>query len=154
MQNSIKTLRTTSSNEDFQQLVQLLDADLKIRDGEEHAFFAQYNQTTSINEVVVIYFNARAVACGAFKPFNKTTAEIKRMYVHPDFRRKGLAQTTLQKLEEWAAELGYASCILETGIRQPEAIALYKGQGYVTIPNYGQYENIESSVCMLKHIQA
>jgi ribosomal protein S18 acetylase RimI-like enzyme len=53
-------------------------------------------------------------------------------------------------VESWAAELNYPECILETGKNQPEAIRLYKKAGYAIINNYGQYENVENSVCMKK----
>ncbi len=53
---------------------------------------------------------------------------------------------------KWASELGYTSCVLETGKRQPEAIALYTKNGYKIIPNYEQYEGVENSVCFRKII--
>lgn len=143
-------LRTTSANPDFQALVKLLDADLKIRDGDEHAFFSQYNKIDALNEVVVAYVNNMPVGCGAFKVYEKKTAEIKRMYVLPEFRGKGIAQAVLKELEIWAKELGFQFCILETGKKQPEAIRLYEKSGYAYIPNYGQYEKVESSVCFKK----
>jgi GNAT superfamily N-acetyltransferase len=58
----------------------------------------------------------------------------------------------LKELELWAAEVNYKDCILETGKKQPEAIALYKKAGYTIISNYGQYKNVENSVCMKKSI--
>jgi GNAT superfamily N-acetyltransferase len=78
--------------------------------------------------------------------------EIKRMFVLPEHRGKGIAGQILQQLEIWAAEGNNSTCILETGKKQPEAIALYKKAGYKIIPNYGQYENVENSVCMEKRI--
>jgi len=76
--------------------------------------------------------------------------EVKRMYVLPQHRGKGLATRILTGLESWAKELSYQKCILETGKRQPEAIALYTKNGYIVIPNYGQYKGIENSVCFEK----
>jgi len=55
-------------------------------------------------------------------------------------------------LEHWAVELGYKKCVLETGKRQPDAIALYTKQGYESIPNYGQYMGMENSVCFEKEL--
>lgn len=91
-----------------------------------------------------------AVGCGAFKEFNDETVEIKRMFVPDEQRGKGIASKVLKELEAWALELGYTTCILETGKRQPEAIALYKKNGYELIPNYGQYAGVENSVCFQK----
>jgi GNAT superfamily N-acetyltransferase len=78
--------------------------------------------------------------------------EIKRMYVTPASRKKGIATMILCELETWAAELSYENCILETGIKQPEAIELYKKNGYTVIPNYGQYAGVQTSVCFEKSI--
>jgi putative acetyltransferase len=146
------TIRTTSKNIDFQKLVVLLDKDLKIKDGEEHDFYSQYNKLDTINHVVVCYQNEVAIGCGAFKEFDSNTVEIKRMFVHPDFRGKGIASTVLKELEIWTSESNYTNCVLETGKNNPEAIALYQKSGYEIIPNYGQYENIENSICLKKSI--
>lgn len=144
--------RTTSDHADFLELVQLLDKDLAIRDGDEHAFYAQFNKTDAIRNVVVLYIDNTAVGCGAFKKYNDSTVEIKRMFVHPDSRGKGNGALMLEELEQWAAELNYAYCILETGKKQLEAISLYKKCGYHITPNFGQYKNVENSVCMMKNI--
>ena len=148
----IRTVRTDSSNADFQQLVVLLDADLKIRDGEDHDFYHQFNTITHIRNAIVAYKDEMPVACGAFKEFSADAVEIKRMYVKPGYRGLGIANTVLAELEKWAAELKYSTCVLETGKKQPEAIRLYEKSGYTRIPNYGQYANVENSVCMRKQI--
>lgn len=145
-------VRTTSDNIDFQKLVVLLDNDLKIKDGEDHDFYAQYNKLDKINHVVICYQEDIAIGCGAFKELDSDTIEIKRMFVQPDFRGKGIAGKILKELESWADELNYANCVLETGKNNPEAIALYRKSGYEIIPNYGQYESIETSVCLKKII--
>lgn len=137
---------------DFQALVVELDKDLAIRDGDDHAFYAQFNKIDSIQHVVVAYDAETPVGCGAIKLFNDSAAEVKRMYVPPIFRGKGIATRILAELENWAKELGYQSCVLETGKQQPEAIALYKSCGYSITPNYGQYAGVENSVCFEKKI--
>lgn len=148
--NSI--IRTDSTNPDFQKLVKALDSELAIRDGEEHGFYSQYNKIDAIKQAIVLYQGPQAVACGAIKPYSPTSAEVKRMYTQPEYRGKGLAAQVLNELEQWAAQLGFEKCILETGIRQPEAIALYKKCGYTLIPNYGQYAGVENSVCFEKSV--
>ena len=107
--------RTTSDNPDFQHLVSLLDAYLAIIDGDEHAFYAQYNKTAMLKHAVVYYENNVPVGCGALKIIDNETVEIKRMYVEPDFRGKGIAAAILRELEQWANELNYTNSILETG---------------------------------------
>ncbi|WP_255153995.1 GNAT family N-acetyltransferase [Ferruginibacter sp. HRS2-29] len=145
-------IRTESANPDFKKLVAELDADLAIRDGDEHAFYAQYNHVTHIKHVLVMYYKGMAVGCGAIKEFDDSCMEVKRMYVLPAYRGKGIAGLLLAALEAWAKELGYSTCVLETGIRQPEAIALYKKNNYSVIPNYGQYAGVENSVCFKKKL--
>lgn len=143
-------IRTNSDHPDFRALVVLLDQDLSIRDGEDHAFYAQFNKIEAIKEVVVAYKDDVAVGCGAIKPFSETEAEIKRMFVLPDNRGQGIARNILIELENWAQEFHFTACVLETGKKQPEAIALYQKIGYIIIPNYGQYIGVENSVCMRK----
>ncbi len=142
--------RTNSDDTDFIKLVVLLDQDLAIRDGEDHAFYNQFNKTDAIKHVIVFYENDIAVGCGAFREKKEDTVEIKRMYVHPDHRKKGIASAVLAALEIWAKEVGYAYTILETGKNQPEAINLYQKLNYTIIPNYPPYEKMDNSVCMKK----
>ena len=149
----IRLRRTDSSNQDFILLVRSLDADLAQRDGEEHSFYAQFNKIDHIKYVVVAYENEIAVACGAIKEFSQTAMEVKRMYTKPEMRGKGIAGKVLSELEKWAVELSYTHCVLETGKKQPEAIRLYENNGYRLIPNYGQYEGIENSLCFQKEIE-
>lgn len=145
--------RTNSGNRDFIELVKLLDADLADRDGTEHLFYAQFNKTALIKQVIVAYENDQAAGCGAIKEYSQGIMEIKRMYTLPASRGKGIASKVLGELEKWATELSCTKCILETGKRQPEAIALYKMNGYQLMPNYGQYAAIENSVCFEKEIK-
>lgn len=148
----ITLIRTNSDNKDFQELVRELDIDLKTRDGEEHSFFAQFNKIDTIKYVVIAYYKDKAVGCGAVKEYAHKTMEVKRMFVSLENRGQGIASLVLQELEKWCKELEFKKCILETGIRQPEAIKLYKKNNYHLIPNYGQYANVESSVCFEKEL--
>jgi putative acetyltransferase len=146
----IKLIRTDSENPDFIELVKHLDADLAERDGKDHSFYGQFNTIAKIKYAVVAYENDQPIGCGAIKEYASDTMEVKRMYTLPGGRGKGIATSVLAELETWAAELSYERCVLETGKRQPEAIALYKKNGYTLIPNYGQYAGVENSVCFEK----
>lgn len=146
----MKLIRTNSENLDFINLVKKLDAYLKITDGDEHAFYNQFNGIDVLNHVVVCYINNIAVGCGAIKKFDHSAMEVKRMYVTPDQRNKGIAAKVLQELELWAKELGCSKCVLETGKRQVEAVNFYHKCNYIVIPNYGQYKEMENSVCFEK----
>jgi len=149
----IKIIRTDSDNQDFVTLVKYLDADLAEKDGDDHSFYAQFNKVNKIKYVVVAYEDDKPIGCGAIKEYNPDAMEIKRMYTSPEKRGKGIATKVLNELESWATEMYYKKCVLETGKRQPDAISLYKRNGYQLIPNYGQYAGIENSLCFEKEMQ-
>lgn len=142
--------RTNSESTDFRKLNITLDKELAISDGKDHSFYAQYNKIDSIHHVLVAYNEGKPIACGAIKKYSDEVMEIKRMFVLPENRGKGIATNILKELEQWAKELNFKKCILETGINQPDAISLYKKNGYKIIPNYGQYANIANSFCFEK----
>jgi GNAT superfamily N-acetyltransferase len=95
-----------------------------------------------------------AVGCGAVKPLDQDPAigEIKRMYTAPRARREGVSRTLLVALEARAAELGYRDLQLETGLAQPEAMALYESHGWHRITPYGHYKDSPQSVCFGKAV--
>jgi GNAT superfamily N-acetyltransferase len=99
----------------------------------------------------------RPVASGAWRAHDdveafgtRRTAEVKRMYVAPDARARGLARTMLAHLERTAAEAGAEAMILETGTAQPEALALYESSGYTPIPSFGYYKSAPLNRCFAK----
>jgi GNAT superfamily N-acetyltransferase len=144
--------RITNTHRDFLTLTRELDGELKGIYGSLQAVYDQHNVLDPIDTAIVGYENAEPMACGCFKTIDTERVEIKRLYVKPNFRRKGFSSEVLQALEAWAAELGYAAALLETGKKQPEAIGLYRKFGYQTIANYGPYIGIENSLCMQKHL--
>ena len=146
--------RATSEHPGFIALVHHLDAYLAGIDGEEHAFYARYNGIAALSNVVVAMVDGRPVGCGAFKPFDDRTVEIKRMYVLPEQRRTGVAGAVLEALETWVHSLGFNRCVLETGRRMPEAIAFYTRNGYSVTANFGPYEGVANSVCFEKRLRA
>lgn len=149
----IKFVKTNAENADFLALVKRLDATLKITDGVDHIFYSQFNKVDNIKHILVAYDNKVPVGCGAIKAYSDTCMEVKRMFVDETKRGEGLGLEILTRLEKWAAQLGCDSCILETGKRQVDAIALYKKAGYAVIENYGQYSGVENSVCFEKKIK-
>lgn len=144
--------RTTSDDDDFGKLVAPLNTYLAILDGEDHAFYAQFNKSNLLKNAVVCYDAATPVGIGAYKEFEPNIAEIKRMYTLPEYRGKGVAKAILNQLELWAKEEGYRVAILETGHLQQDAIGLYQKLGYEAIENFGQYAGVENSICMKKII--
>lgn len=152
MNNNIRISKTTSENQDFITLISALDKSLWERYPELNSDYWGNNILELNPNVMVIYLENKAVACGCFKKYDKNSIEIKRMFVLPEARRMGLAQTILQELERWAQDLGYSTSILETLYKQKEAIALYQKSGYFIIDNYKPYVGLENSICMQKQI--
>ena len=148
----ISLKRTTSDNKDFEKLVVQLDAYLSVLDGDDHAFYAQFNKSSLLKNALICYENEIAIGIGAYKEYDSETVEIKRMFTLPEYRGKGVAKTILSELENWAKEEKYSVSILETGFMQKDAIHLYKKVGYEVIENFGQYIGVENSICMKKSI--
>ena len=145
------TLKRTNSNDsDFSLLTMQLDNELKTIYGATQEEFDQYNEIADLQTVVIAYENNKPVGCGCFKQFDADSVEIKRMFVEPGQRGKGIGAFILNELENWAAETGYHSTVLETGTAQPAAVQLYKKLGYQIIPNYHPYIGNALSMCMKK----
>ena len=142
--------RITNTHRDFLTLTRELDVELKEIYGSLQAVYDKHNVLDPIDTAIVGYENAQPMACGCFKKIDTGRVEIKRLYVRPNFRRRGFSSEVLQALEAWAVELGYAAALLETGKKQPEAIMLYRKFGYRIIANYGPYRGMENSLCMQK----
>ena len=135
---------------DFLLLVKELDKELKYIYGTSQEEFDQYNIIENSDTVVIAYENDKPVSCGCFKKFDTNSAEIKRMFVAPLYRGRGIGAKILTELEKWALEMGNQFTVLETGIKQPEAVYLYKKLGYQVIKNYEPYIGNELSICMKK----
>ena len=152
MNDALRIVRTTSENPDFVNLIAALDKSLWERYPELKSDYWGNNILEINPNVVILYLEEKAVGCGCFKKYDKNTIEIKRMFVSPEVRGMGLAQTILIELESWASSLGYSSSVLETLYKQKEAIALYQKTGYAIVENYEPYVGLENSICMRKQI--
>jgi putative acetyltransferase len=94
----------------------------------------------------------RAVGCGAIRVLDSTTAEVKRMYVEPDRRGIGVGRAVLISLETAASQLGVTRLVLETGVHQTAAVALYLRAGFTQIDCWGEYASSPSSICFEKNL--
>lgn len=144
--------RTTSQNTDFGTLVLDLNNYLVEQYGDIQTQYTPHNKVDGIDTVIVVYNGETPIGCGCFKPYDDETVEIKRMFVRPENRKKGVGALIMQNLEQWATEQGYTTSILETGDNQPEAVALYEKIGYVVTEKYGVYVNLNNSICMRKSL--
>lgn len=145
--------RTDSNSSDFKTLVKFLDANLAEHNGDDDAFFAQFNKIDMIKNCIVAYIDGTPAACGAFKELTDDTVEIKRMFTNPEFRKRGLGSSIVKELENWAKDLGYKRAVLETSKDLINAISVYEKSGFQRIPNYGQYIGVDSSVCFEKELK-
>lgn len=150
--SAISISRVSRDDAQLRELVALLDADLNSRYGIVQAQYDQFNSLATVDAAVVAYLNSQPIGCGCYRRIDESTAEIKRMFVRPEHRGSGAAARLLVELEDWASEDGFTRAILETGIKNPEAIRFYTKSGYTRIENYGQYAGKELSVCMAKSL--
>jgi putative acetyltransferase len=133
-------------------LIARLDEEINHRYGELPVELKTANVLDPRNTFLVAYVQGRPVACGAYRPVGDSTVEVKRMYVEPDFRGRGIARRILAELEGRAVRFGFTVARLETGVQMPEAIRLYESAGYRRIDNYGTYVGNPHSVCFEKSL--
>ncbi|KQB41468.1 GNAT family N-acetyltransferase [Flavobacterium aquidurense] len=153
MKAKINVVETTSENPDFISLIKIFDTFLWERYPELKKDYWGNNLIEFNANVILIYFEGKAVASGCFKKYNQDTVELKRMFVLPEARGLGLAQLVIKELEEKARNEGFANMILETLYKQIEAISLYQKVGFTIIENYEPYVGLSNSVCMSKTIK-
>ncbi len=137
-------------DEDLQVLIRKLDDDLRRREGDLQNVYNSYNKLEGILAALVAREDGVPAGCGCLKQYDDRTVEVKRIFVDPAFRRLGIAGGVLRELEACAAAKGFDRAVLETGVRQSEAIRLYEKSGYRRIENYGPYKSMPSSVCFEK----
>lgn len=137
---------------DFIHLCKLLDDTLNVIAGgeENRKQYIQYNTLGSIHDVIIAYDNEIPVGCASYKFYETGVAEVKRVFVKDEYRGRGISKSMMILLENRGIEQGYKKFILETSNTFASAIGLYKSQGFYVIPNYGQYKEMEESICMEK----
>jgi GNAT superfamily N-acetyltransferase len=139
-----------------QALIRDLNAELTDRYPEEGANFfhlAEDEVAEGRGGFFVAYIDGTPIGCGAVRMIEPGVAEFKRMYVAPTARGQGVGRRIVETLEQESRRLGARRIVLETGPRQPEAIALYSRAGFTEIPLYGEYLDSQFSVCMAKELR-
>lgn len=149
----MKIVQVSHNDSDLHALINKLDEDLFQRYPEDEVFALDFS-VPDIKDIVflVAYIDGEPVGCGAIRPLDDTYVELKRFYVDPTYRRKGIAAAILHHLEERANELKFQYIRLEAGAPQPEAIHFYMKHGYYEIDRYGEYVNCLSSLCYEKKL--
>ena len=143
---------TNGENPDFIELCRGLDDFLnELVGGEENrAEYVPYNRLSDIHDAIIAYDGEIPVGCAAFKKYDDECAEVKRVFIKPEYRGKGISRELMKRLENAAKEQGFRCLILESGEPLVAAMSLYRKLGYEVIPNYGQYKDMPDSVCMKK----
>lgn len=140
---------------DARRLIAALDAHLAGRYPVEQRFGPNLKPAQvapGLGTFVIARVEGRAIGCGAVRLLDPTTVEVKRMYVEPEQRGRGVAKEILQHLEDAGRGLGAERAVLETGIHQDEAIGLYRRAGYVEVDCWGEYSTSPTSVCYEKRL--
>ena len=149
------SIRETDGKDlEFKALCKLLDEHIDSRNGRELQAerYDKYNQTDEIAHAYVIYLDGKSVGCGAYKYYNSTCAELKRIFVKEEYRRKKIASTLIGRIELDAYDAGYTYMILESATSLVEAHQLYYKLGYQLIDNFEPFTNMETSLCMRKKL--
>jgi GNAT superfamily N-acetyltransferase len=136
-------------------LVGALDAELSILYRPDQRFgpnLKAEHLSPGLGTFLLARTDGRAIGCGALRRVDADSGEVKRMYVEPEMRGRGVARQILDRLEAAAMELKLSRLVLETGIHQAEAIALYQKAGFVPVPCWGEYVGASTSVCYEKRI--
>ncbi len=138
-----------------QRLISALNAELESIYPEDGANFFRLDPEEIVEgrgAFLVAYLAGTSVGCGAVRTIEPGVAEIKRMYVDPSVRGRRVGRQIVGALEAHARQLGAKRIVLETGPRQPDAIAMYQHAGFAEIPLYGEYVGSQFSVCMAKDL--
>ncbi|UHA72688.1 GNAT family N-acetyltransferase [Paenibacillus sp. 481] len=150
---NIQPTIVSPSHLELRALIAKLDQELMERYPTEKIFGVDFDDP-KVKEMtfVVAYDGDVPAGCGAIRPLGDKVVEIKRFYVAPAYRRKGVASRILSFLEQLTAEGGYTCIRLETGKNQDDAVGLYEKFGFGLIPCYGEYEGCEDSICYEKQL--
>lgn len=152
---SLVIRRESIESHDASELIAALNAELSHRypePGANHFRLHAEEVVPGRGAFLIARVERIPVGCAAIRRMDAVTAEIKRMYVIPKHRGLGIGRELMQHLEHVALELGVQRIVLETGVRQPESLALYKRMGFEQIPLFGEYLGSSLSICMEKRV--
>ena len=119
---------------------------------EKRSGFISFNASGLIPDVILAYCNGAAVGCAGIKRYSDTDAEVKRLWVEPDFRGRHIAASLMDQIEEKARQMGYRRVILQTRPIMRDAVKLYEKRCYALIPNYPPYDRLAGAICYAKKL--
>ena len=138
--------------EDFVKLTDQLDRELWAKQGEAHGAYHGFNRLDGIHDVVLAYDGAEPVGCASFKVREPGMAEVKRVFVRPSHRGRGLSRGLMAELEQRAVAQGVRFFVLETSRNFTPAVGLYRSLGYTETENYPPYVGMLESICFRKEL--
>jgi len=151
MTQSISIKIVNPNNEKVLAITEELSENLYLRFGSDGKNSFQDWENENSNFVFVIAeINNEIVGCGAIRPIDQNIGEVKRMYAK--YPGKKIGQTILVFLENEAVNLGYTNLVLETRVKNANAVHFYQKQGYKVIPNYGKYIDRPEAICLEKSL--
>lgn len=149
----ITYLKTTKENEIFITLCSALNAEFaRLLSGAVNPTATRADKTGDFTDVILAFAGSVPIACIALRPFDKDTAEIKRMYVIPEMRNSGIGTKLIEKITAVALGKGCKFLVLETNEKLPDAKRLYEKMGFAKIKSYGPYDDLEETLCMGKKL--
>ena len=145
---------TNGTDRDFHVLISELEQHLNMLAGgeENRQEYMPHNALHDIHDVFIAYIDENPVGCASFKQYEEGVAELKRVYVKPDYRGKGIAEQLVNTVSAAAGKKGFQTLILETGKTFTAAVNLYQKLGFVITDHYEPYIGMEDSVCMRKEL--
>jgi len=156
MVGTVDIRRSTLGSPDAARLIAALNAELTKtfpEPGANHFSLSPAQVVAGDGAFLIAYIDDAAVGCGAVRRLDQTTAELKRMYVDPSVRERGIGRALVEALEREAKLFGVTTIVLETGTRLASAIRLYEAAGYARIPLYGEYlSSPDTSLCFGKSL--
>jgi putative acetyltransferase len=157
MSETVDVRRTTLDSPDALRLITALNAELTAlfpEPGATHFSISGAQVAVGDGAFLLAYLDDKAVGCGAVRRLDEATAELKRMYVAPTVRGRGIGRALVEALEREARLLGVTKVVLETGTRLASAVALYQKMGYTRIPLFGEYlRSPDTSLCFGKSLE-
>lgn len=141
-----------SSSPDFRMLAAKLDAYYFELVGDIQNRYADVNRPENMTALAVAYADGAPIACGAWKRIDETTAELKRLYVLTEYRRRGVARSLIAALEADAAAAGIRRMILETAVDTTDSHRLYLSAGYQITDYYGSPAGEANCLCFFKKL--
>jgi ribosomal protein S18 acetylase RimI-like enzyme len=150
----IRYIWTDGNNKDFQRFYLSTEEYYSSLVGgvQNRIGFIPYNISDSIGTVLIACIDDNAVGCAGLKKYSDTDAEIKRVWVEPDHRRKHIAEDMMKMIEEKARQSGFRRTMLQTRESMRDAVSLYEKLGYLRIANYPPYDKLYGAVCFAKEL--